>query len=211
METIIAEADASSLELCADVLKGGGLAVFPTETVYGLGAVMSSDNAVRKIYEVKGRSKRKPLSILAASASDVENLAEIEPDILSLIAQNFWPGPFTLVAPKKSSVSDVITADCSTVGIRIPADDFALALIRKTKLPLVTTSANISGLAAAASADEAINALNGKVDIIIKGRNCPLGVASTVAEYKNGNLKILREGSILKAELFEKLNINVFE
>ncbi len=209
METIIAEAKASSLELCADILKRGGLAVFPTETVYGLGAAMNNDNAVRKIFEVKGRNEGKPLSILAADASDVETLADIDAELLSLIEENFWPGPFTLVAPKKTVVSDVITAGCATVGIRIPADDFAFSLIKRTGIPLVTTSANISGLPAATSAGEAIEALNGKADIIIKGKSCPVGIASTVAEYKDGALKILREGSLSKTELSEKLNINV--
>lgn len=211
MKTIIAEADASSLKLCADVLKRGGLAVFPTETVYGLGAAMNNDNAVRKIFEVKGRNEGKPLSILAGCACDVGNLADIDPKILSLIEENFWPGPFTLVAQKKPAVSDVITAGRATVGIRIPADEFALALIKKAGLPLVTTSANISGLPAATSADEAIEALDGKVDIIIKGKKCPVGVASTVAEYKNGALKILREGILSGRILSEKLNIDITE
>lgn len=211
MKTIIAEADASSLELCADVLKRGGLAVFPTETVYGLGTVMNNDAAVRKIFEVKGRSEGKPLSILAGCALDIENLADIDPKILSLIEENFWPGPFTLVAQKKPAVSDIITAGKATVGIRIPADEFALTLIKAVGIPLVTTSANISGLPAATSADEAIEALCGKVDIIIKGKKCPVGIASTVAEYQDGALKILREGSLSGSVLSDKLNINVVD
>lgn len=191
----------------AEVLKQGGLVVFPTETVYGLGVMMDKEEALQKVYEIKGRDTSKPLSILAADVSQVYEAAEIiEKEPVERIAAAFWPGPLTMVFPKDPQVPDAVTAGKDTIGIRIPDHPFAKALVELVGAPLATTSANLSGMPAAVSAEEAFQALNGKVDLIIDGGTSTVKVASTVAAIEGKEITVYREGVISKEALLQAIS-----
>ena len=199
---------AEAAEYAASVLKNGGLVVFPTETVYGLGALLSATDAVHRIYEIKGRDEKKPLSILIGNTEQMEELAPAseERKAAMRLAEAFWPGPLTVVLPKTGIVPDIVTAGGSTVGFRMPVHQFALELLHAAGEPVVTTSANLSGQPAAVSAEEAIRALDGKVELIIAGGECPVQVPSTVVGLQEDGILIFREGIISEEQIRHALS-----
>ncbi len=207
MKTIIEKQSARACARAAEIIKSGGLVAFPTETVYGLGSSMD-EAAVKNIFRVKGRDEGKPLSVLVSSADDIKQVAELDERLLGIIKraeERFWPGPLTLILPKKEGVSDIITAGAKTIGVRMPDCDFALELIRKTGTPVVATSANLSGKPAATTAGEVLDILDGKIDMVVTGADCPVGCASTVAALAADGFEVLREGPISIEQLREIL------
>ena len=184
----------------ARVLRAGGLVVFPTETVYGLGADATNSEAVLSIYETKGRPRFNPLIVHCADMAMAEQLAEFSP-----LARRFaalWPGPLTLVLPKKPSatLSDLVTAGLDTVGIRIPAHPLALELIALTGRPLAAPSANPSGRLSPTTAAQVIAGLGGKVPVL-DGGACKAGLESTILKVDGDAVIQLRAGAMSRAEL----------
>ena len=162
----------------ADVLRSGGVAAVPTETVYGLAADGRNAGAVRKLYEVKGRPPQKPVSLLVPGLEACEELCEeLPPDAVKL-AEAFWPGPLTIVVKKSAAVPDIVTAGGDTVGLRCPLHSLTLQLLREFGGPLATPSANLSGMPSPKSASEVLGALGGRIPYILDGGPCAVGIES---------------------------------
>lgn len=198
------QADKEAITAAGEVLKQGGIVAFPTDTVYGLGAIFHDAKAVRKIFEAKGRDEKKPLSILV---SDIEQVALLsEPDDSEMakkavrLMEKYWPGALTLIFRKKPGIPDEVTAGGETVGIRMPDLTVTRELIRAAGAPLAAPSANTSGKRSSVSAQEVLEDLDGKIDMLIDGGTCPVGVASTVVDMTGDVPKILREG-VITAEM----------
>jgi L-threonylcarbamoyladenylate synthase len=182
-----------NLARAADVLRRGGLVAFPTDTVYGLAALAFDEQAVRKIYEVKGRPNDKAIPVLLASAAEIDIVArEVGARVYRLAAQ-FWPGPLTLVVPKSPQLPESVAS--ATVGIRVPDHPVALALLGLTG-PLAVTSANLSGAADPVNADQVLQQLGGGVDLILDGGITPGGIPSTVVDCTGEELVIVRPGPL---------------
>lgn len=201
METLICKLDQAAFEQAGKILKEGGIVAFPTDTVYGLGAIFTDEDAVRKIFAAKGRDEGKPLSILVSDISQVSMLAKKLPDGAEKLMNAFWPGALTIIVEKNEAVPDIVTAGGKTVGIRMPADESARALIAHAGMPLAAPSANTSGKRSSATAEDVIEDLYGKIDMLIDGGACSLGVASTVLDMSGDEIKILRDGNITKSEI----------
>lgn len=196
------EAALEMVNEAAEVIKKGGLVAFPTETVYGLGANGMDPQAVAKIFAAKGRPSDNPLILHVSRASDIGQLTPVlTPKIIKLI-DCFWPGPLTLVLPKKLEVPDITTGGLNTVAIRMPDDPVALELISRAGVPIAAPSANISGRPSPTRGDHVVADLDGKIDMILKGSDCRVGIESTVLDLTGDVPTILRPG-ILTAENIE--------
>lgn len=189
----------------AEVLKSGGTVVFPTETVYGLGANALDENAVKKIFAAKGRPSDNPLIIHIWDIGQASGLVSEIPGALHTLAEAFWPGPLTLVMKKSPKVPELVTAGLDTVGIRMPDHTIALALLKETGVPVAAPSANISGSPSPTRAEHVIKDMNGKVDIIIDGGDCIVGLESTVLDITGDTPVILRPGGITAEQIQEVL------
>jgi L-threonylcarbamoyladenylate synthase len=189
------------IEQGISILKEGGIVAFPTDTVYGLGATLSLPQAVARVYEVKGRPSNMPLPLLLADKSQIEEVAEPVPPIARLLAEKFLPGGLTMVLFKSKSVPDTVTGGGKTVAIRIPAHPVPLALARGVGMPIIGTSANLSGQPSALTAEEVYTQLDGRVDLIIDGGRCPGGRESTIVDLTGKTPLVLREGAISPEEL----------
>lgn len=186
----------------AEALRNGKTAAFPTETVYGLGACITDEKAVLKIYEVKGRIPEKPLSILISSAGDMKLIAEDIPEKAQTLAEKFWPGPMTLILTKKSVISDKITGGKETVGLRVPAHPVALEIVRRAG-PLACPSANLSGGREPKSAGDVLADLDGKIDLLIDGGETEIQKPSTIIDLTVTPPKILRKGGLDISEIIK--------
>lgn len=183
------------------ILRQGGLVAYPTDTVYGLGASLKLPQSVARIYEVKGRSPNSPLPLLLADVSQIAEVAGKVPPSAWCFIRNFFPGALTLVLPKSGSVPAVITGGGNSVAVRIPDHPVPLALIKGLGVPIVGTSANISGRPSPLTAEEVSAQLGGKIDLIIDGGRCPGGKESTIVDVTGETPVIRREGAISKEEL----------
>jgi len=181
------------------IVRKGGLVVYPTETVYGLGCDPLNIEAVKRIFKVKGE-RRKPLPILASSIKNVEKIASMSQEG-EKIASKFWPGPLTLVFPKKLVLPDIVTCNLDSVGVRIPRHDVALQLISLSDGLLIGTSANRTGEKPPRTVQEATQQLKEKVDLVLDGGPTTLGRPSTVADLTSKKPRILREGPISFKEI----------
>jgi len=184
----------------AGSLRAGGVVAFPTETVYGLGADAGNSDAVLRIYEIKGRPRFNPLIVHCADLAMAGTLAEFSP--LALRLAQFWPGPLTLVLPKKpgARLSDIVTAGLDTVGIRIPDHPLALALIGAAGVPLAAPSANPSGRLSPTTADQVVKAFQGLVPVL-DGGACTEGVESTILAVAGDRVTQLRAGALPREEI----------
>ena len=192
----------AKIDEAAAILANGGLVAFPTETVYGLGANALDPEAVAKIFEAKGRPSDNPLIVHIARASNIGELTPaLTPKIIRLI-DNFWPGPLTIVLKKKPCVPDITTGGLDTVAIRMPDDPVALELIKKAGCPIAAPSANISGRPSPTKGEHVVTDLDGKIDAILIGNDCRVGIESTVLDLTGDIPTILRPG-ILTAENIE--------
>lgn len=183
------------------ILRQGGLVAYPTDTVYGLGASMSLPQSVARIYEVKGRSPNSPLPLLLADVSQIAEVAGKVPPSAWCFILNFFPGALTLILPKSSSVPAIITGGGNSVAVRIPDHSVPVALIKGLGVPIVGTSANISGRPSPLTAGEVYAQLGDKIDLIIDGGRCPGGKESTIVDVTGETPVIRREGAISKEEL----------
>lgn len=181
------------------VIARGGLVVYPTDTVYGLGCDPLNIEAVTRVLNVKGE-REKPLPILASDINSVKKIGFIS-ERAGRIAARFWPGPLTIVVPKKPVLPNLVTCKLNSVGVRIPQHEVAVRLISLSNGLLVGTSANKTGEKPPRTAREAAEQLGKEVDMILDGGSAPLGVPSTVVDLSQEKLKILREGSISLEEL----------
>lgn len=209
MKTEIFSADRNSIILCAHILQHGGIIAFPTETVYGLGACIDNEESVKRIFEVKGRPQDNPLIVHIASLHQVYDIAENIPDDFFKLAEVFFPGSLTILLPKKKSVSDIITAGQPNVAVRMPNHKIALALIAETGIPLVAPSANSSGKPSPTKAQHVADDLSGKIDGIIDGGECSVGIESTVFGWIDSEAIIFRPGIITADDLKKVLGYNV--
>ncbi|MDD4688360.1 MAG: L-threonylcarbamoyladenylate synthase [Eubacteriales bacterium] len=206
MKTVIYDTDSSSLEKAAQVIKNGGLVAFPTETVYGLGACGFMPQSVNKIFKVKGRPNDNPLILHIGSYEQIYDLALEIPEQMSKL-KKFMPGPLTVVLKRKDIVPDEVTAGLNTVGIRIPSQPDANAFLKMCGVPVAAPSANISGRPSPTTFGHVVEDLDGKVDGIIRGEVCSVGLESTVLDLSTGEPTILRPGAITREMLEEALGI----
>ncbi|NLH98239.1 MAG: threonylcarbamoyl-AMP synthase [Chthonomonadales bacterium] len=203
--------------VCADerlagaalALTEGELVVFPTETVYGLGAHALDADAVARIYAAKGRPPSNPLIVHVAGTSDARNLVADWPPAADIIASRFWPGPVTVVLPRRGTVPDIITAGGPTVAIRVPGHPVALALLRLAGVPVAAPSANESGMVSPTSVQHLSPRIRDCAAWIIDGGPCDCGIESTVVDLCDGPVRILRPGAIARAELENALRVPV--
>ncbi|MBQ3230279.1 MAG: threonylcarbamoyl-AMP synthase [Clostridia bacterium] len=195
--------DRSAVSACAEVLKNGGLAVFPTETVYGIGVNAFDEDALRLLYSKKQRSLDKPLLMHISSLEMAESIAVLDNRTRELI-KKYTPGPLTLVVKRKSAVPAVAVSGGETVGLRFPSNGFFLALSRELGLPIAATSANISGFKSAVNASELSSVID-IADVIVECGECELGLESTIVSLVEETPKILRLGSFSKEKLEEVL------
>lgn len=185
-------------KLAGGVIRAGGLVVFPTETVYGLGANGLSGEAVKKIFEAKGRPADNPLILHIAKKSDIKELWSRVPDAARELMDAFWPGPLTMIFNRSSVVPDEVTAGLDTVAVRMPDNKTALALIRAAGVPIAAPSANLSGRPSPTRMEHARADLDGRVDVMIDGGPCRVGVESTVVTLIGGVPTILRPGGVTR-------------
>jgi len=200
---VIPAVSSNALSLALDILRSGGLVAFPTDTVYGAGALAFDGKAIESIYIAKDRPIEKAIPILIADMEDMEKVGMDIPQTAYKFAARFWPGPLTCVIPKQPTLPEAVSAT-STVGVRVPDHEVARALLRAAG-PMAVTSANISGAQSPSTAEEVYAQLNGRIPLIIDGGTTPGGVPSTVVDCSTSELKILREGPISIEELLSSL------
>lgn len=202
MKTKILSTTKKDIGEAASIIRRGGLVALPTETVYGLGADAFNSKAVADIYKAKGRPSDNPVIVHIARASDMGRLTPmLSADIVALI-ENFWPGPLTLVVKKKADVPDRTTGGLDTVAVRMPDSKAALDLITMADTPIAAPSANISGRPSPTRAKDVISDMDGKIDAILCGEDCRVGIESTVVDMTSDVPTILRPG-IITAENLE--------
>lgn len=203
MKTEVSEYSEESAQKAADILKNGGIAAIPTETVYGLAANALDENAVRSIFTAKGRPQDNPLIVHISDIEMINPLVSDIPELAKRLAERFWPGPLTMIFNKTSAVPDVTSGGLSTVAVRMPENKAARAIIEKCGFPLAAPSANTSGKPSPTSAEHVFEDMNGKIPLIIDGGECSVGVESTVICFKDGKIHILRPGGVTKEMLAE--------
>lgn len=193
--------DMDKLAVASDILKNGGTVAFPTETVYGLGANALEETSIKKIFEAKGRPSDNPLIVHIAAVEDIKPLVADIPNHVDVLMERFWPGPLTLVFRKSSLVPPMITGGLDTVAIRMPAHPIARTLIAMAGVPVAAPSANLSGKPSPTQASHVVEDLLGRVDAIISGGSCKVGLESTVLDITGEVPMILRPGGVTKEEL----------
>jgi L-threonylcarbamoyladenylate synthase len=202
--TLLLPANAETIQTALEILRKGGLVAFPTDTVYGVGALAFDGKAVESIYPAKDRPIEKAIPVLIADAADMEKVGMDIPDVAYQLAARFWPGPLTCIVPKRPTLPESVSAT-NTVGVRVPDHEVARALLRAAG-PMAVTSANISGQPSPSTAQEVLAQLGGRIDLIIDGGITRGGVPSTLVDCTEKELKILREGPISLQEIRLKLS-----
>ena len=187
-------ANPEEIRKAAEILRAGGLVVFPTETVYGLGANALDAAAVRKIYALKGRPAASPLIVHVASIKQARELASEWPDEAEQLASDYWPGPLTLVLPKRPIIPDEVTAGLSTVGLRMPRHPVALELLRVADIPIAAPSANRFTQLSPTTAQHVRDAFGADTPFLLDGGPCEVGLESTVVAITKNGLEVLRPG-----------------
>ena len=192
------------IKQAAELIRQGRLVAFPTETVYGLGANALDPNAVERIYRAKGRPPTSPLIVHVASADEAQELVSSWPPKAETLADRYWPGPLTLVLPKKPVVPDIVTAGLPTVGVRVPAHPVALDLLREAGVPIAAPSANPFTSLSPTEVDHVARSLGEKVDFVLDGGATDVGIESTVLSLAGPRPELLRPGMI-EREAIEEL------
>lgn len=209
MKTTILKDTVEDIKRAGEIIAGGGIVAFPTETVYGLGANALDEEAVKKIYNAKGRPSDNPMIVHISQVSDVHDIAEISETTMSekamenlkRCADAFWPGPLTMVLPKKEIVPLTTTGGLDTVAIRMPSHKTARMLIEYSGCPIAAPSANLSGKPSPTTAEHTLDDMDGRIDAIIFGSDCQVGIESTVVDMRKDEPVILRPGRITAEDL----------
>lgn len=199
---------AEEIRAAAEIIRSGGLVAFPTETVYGLGANACDTAAVRKIFALKGRPASSPLIVHVASIEQARALAAEWPKQAQQLALKFWPGPLTIVVPKKPLIPDSVTAGLQTVGLRMPKNEIALALIRESRVPIAAPSANRFTQLSPTTAQHVRDAFGSEAPMILDGGPCEVGLESTVVAIVEGRVEILRPGMLMVDQAIKALPKN---
>ena len=189
----------------AAILRGGGIAALPTETVYGLAGDALDAGAVAAIYAAKGRPSDNPLIVHVADAADLASVAREVPPAARALAERFWPGPLTIVLPRLPHVPDGVTAGRDTVAVRVPAHEAFRAVLRAAGVPLAAPSANRAGSPSPTTAAHALHDLDGRVPAVLDGGPCEVGVESTVVDLTTAPPRLLRPGGVSLEQLREVL------
>lgn len=202
MDTLLLSDSTEQLEIAAKMIKNGEVVGIPTETVYGLGADASNEEAVRKIFAAKGRPADNPLIVHLADFSDAEKYTSCIPKLAYKLAERFCPGPFTIILPKNELIPDVTSGGLNTVGIRIPAHETMRRIIRLSGKPIAAPSANTSGYPSPTAASHVMDDMSGKIAAVVDGGQSEFGVESTVVSIENEDtVRILRPGCVTAEQL----------
>ncbi|MDR1467498.1 MAG: threonylcarbamoyl-AMP synthase [Oscillospiraceae bacterium] len=188
----------------AELLRLGQVVAIPTETVYGLAANAFDYSAVKSIFKIKNRTAQNPLTIHVCSLEQVFDLVKDFTNIARKLANEFWPGPLTMVLPKSNLVPSIVTAGSDFVAIRFPSNNLAKMLIKTIGFPVVASSANISGKPSSTKVPHVLNDFDGKIAAVLDGGECCFGLESTIVFLDSNNQKILRQG-VIKKEDIEKI------
>lgn len=216
METTLLSSKKEDILKAGEIIKNGGLVAIPTETVYGLAANALDGEAVKHIFEAKGRPSDNPLIVHISKFSQIKSIAKEIPESAKLLAEKFWPGPLTIILNKLDIIPEETSGGLNTVAIRLPKSEIARAVIDASGCPIAAPSANLSGKPSPTKFSHVVEDLNGRVDAILDGGDCEVGVESTVITLANGAPKILRPGGVSLEEIREvlpsvKLDKAVFE
>lgn len=197
--------EASLIHYAADQIRSGEVLGMPTDTFYGLAADPFNLRAVERVYEIKSRSRHKPLSLLIESVDHAEELAQPLPEEFYALARRFWPGPLTIIVRASSRLPLKVTANTGNVALRIPSAKIPLAVIQKAAIPITATSANLSGESECTSAQAVREQLQERISIVIDGGPSPREVASTIVDLTNEETRweVMREGAIPTQEISE--------
>lgn len=196
MNTLLLGANEHDISTAAKILKNGGLCAIPTETVYGLAADALNETAVHNIFLAKGRAQDNPLIVHISDISELPALVREVPDIVYCLAKRFWPGPLTMIMYKSELIPDAVTCGGDTVAIRMPQNEIARKIIKAAGRPLAAPSANLSGGVSPVTAAHCVRDLNGRVDAILDGGECTVGLESTVISCISEPIKLLRPGFV---------------
>ena len=206
MNTLFLSAeDGNTPILAAEIIKNGGLVAIPTETVYGLGADGLNPEAVAKIFQAKGRPQDNPLILHICGPEQIEQFCHHIPQAAYTLAEKFWPGPLTMVLPARSVVPKCTTAGLPTVAVRCPDSPITREIIRLSGVPVAAPSANISGKPSTTTAAHVLHDHDGKIDAIVDGGPCRVGVESTIVDLTEARPRLLRPGGITPEQLIEVL------
>ena len=193
------------ISAAAKILREGGLVGIPTETVYGLGANGLDEAAVASIFAAKGRPQDNPLILHVAEPAEMERFCHSIPESAYALADKFWPGPLTMVLPARDVVPKRTTAGLPTVAVRCPDNDATRAIIRLSGVPIAAPSANLSGKPSTTTAEHVLHDHDGKIDAIVDGGPCRVGVESTIVDLTEARPRLLRPGGITPEQLLEAL------
>ena len=207
MNRKIIKADPAGVRKVGRVILQGGVAAFPTETFYGLGADARNEEALQKIFQLKGREENKPLLLLIGDRDWLSGLVRNIPPVAGRLMEKFWPGPLTLVFEASPRLSALLTGGTGTVGVRLSPHPVAQALIQAVGRAITATSANLSGQPSASVAAEVFRALGNRVDAILDGGQTAGGLGSTVLDLSSPAPRIIRRGVISQAELVPFLDV----
>jgi len=195
----------NSINIASEILKSGGIVAVPTETVYGLAASAFSDNAINMVFTAKGRPQDNPLIVHISNLDMLGNIACDIPDVAYTCAKAFWPGPFTMVLPKGDNIAESVSGGLNTVAVRFPSEKTICDIIEKSGLPLAAPSANTSGRPSPTTAAHVIDDLDGKIDAVVMGGDCTVGVESTVVSLVGEKPRLLRPGAVTPEQLLKIL------
>ncbi len=202
METLILREEIGQ---AAALLRSGGLVAVPTETVYGLAGKGTDAEIIERIYNVKGRPARKPISLMVSGAEMMEPLCREIPEAAGILAERFWPGPLTLVLKAQDCVPEILRAGGETVGLRCPRQPQTLGLLQMLDFPLAVPSANPSGKPSPKTAEEVLQYFSGEIEAVIDGGPCSLGTESTLLDLSCQPYRILRQGALPAEEIADAL------
>lgn len=194
-----------NIKIASDILKSGGIVAVPTETVYGLAASALDDNAIKNVFKAKGRPQDNPLIVHISGMDMLRKVAREIPDTAVKCANAFWPGPFTMVLKRTDLVAESVCGGLDTVAIRMPSEQSIRDIIECSGLPLAAPSANTSGMPSPTTYTHVLNDLDGKIDAVVCGNNCLVGVESTVVSLFGEKPRLLRPGAITLEQLKEVL------
>ena len=202
MQTLLLDAkQEGSIREAARILREGGLVGMPTETVYGLAANALDSSAVSKIFQAKGRPPDNPLIVHISEFSQIKRLVKKVPESAVRLAKAYWPGPMTMVLEKSALIPDEVSAGLPTVAIRFPSHPVARALISEAGLPVAAPSANLSGRPSTTTAAHVMHDMNGKIEAVLDGGPCGVGVESTIVTLASDPPRLLRPGGITLEQL----------